>query len=118
MARLEPVIRNILRMSVYQLKYMDSVTDSAACNEAVKLAQRKGFYNLKGFVNGVMRSTARRLSQVRYPDPAKEPLLTWRSHANNLYTNWLNYYVYQSTPYDLGGTPWGEAIPDNYEERR
>ena len=51
-------------------------------------------------------------------DPAKEPLLTWRSHANNLYTNWLNYYVYQSTPYDLGGTPWGEAIPDNYEERR
>lgn len=29
------------------------------------------------------------------------PLLTWRSHANNLYTNWLNYYVYQTTPYVL-----------------
>lgn len=29
------------------------------------------------------------------------PVLTWRSHANNLYTNWLNYYVYQVTPYDL-----------------
>jgi homoserine O-succinyltransferase len=28
-------------------------------------------------------------------------LLSWRSHANNLYTNWLNYYVYQITPYDL-----------------
>ena len=34
-----------------------------------------------------------------------KPLHTWRAHANNLYTNWLNYYVYQSTPYDLYGTP-------------
>ena len=46
---MKPLIRNLLRMSVYQLKYMDSVPDSAACNEAVKLAQRRGFYNLKGF---------------------------------------------------------------------
>ena len=38
-------------------------------------------------------------------DPNNKPLLTWRAHANNLYTNWLNYYVYQSTPYDLYGTP-------------
>lgn len=34
-------------------------------------------------------------------DPEQKPLLTWRAHANNLYTNWLNYYVYQVTPYDL-----------------
>lgn len=38
-------------------------------------------------------------------DPSVKPLLMWRSHANNLYTNWLNYYVYQATPYDLMGTP-------------
>ena len=38
-------------------------------------------------------------------DPENKPLLLWRSHANNLYTNWLNYYVYQTTPYDLHGTP-------------
>ena len=42
-SRMKPAIRNILRMSVYQLKYMDSVPDSAVCNEGVKLAQRKGF---------------------------------------------------------------------------
>ena len=47
-------------------------------------------------------------------DPEKRPLLTWRAIANNLYTNWLNYYVYQSTPYNLDGTPWGEELPDNY----
>lgn len=42
-----------------------------------------------------------------YPenDPDNKPNLIWRSHANNLYSNWLNYYVYQATPYDLYGTP-------------
>ena len=39
-------------------------------------------------------------------DPSVRPLLTWRAAANNLYTNWLNYYVYQVTPYDLYGTPF------------
>ena len=40
-------------------------------------------------------------------DPAREPLNTWRAQAQLLYTNWLNYYVYQTTPYDIrraGGT--------------
>nr|WP_296439637.1 homoserine O-succinyltransferase [uncultured Acetatifactor sp.] len=38
-----------------------------------------------------------------YPgdDPKERPLLQWRSHSNNLYSNWLNYYVYQMTPYEL-----------------
>lgn len=34
-------------------------------------------------------------------DETKEPIVSWRSHANLLYSNWLNYYVYQSTPYDI-----------------
>ncbi len=34
-------------------------------------------------------------------DPTREPLVTWRSHANLLYSNWLNYFVYQTTPYDI-----------------
>ncbi|MBQ6886225.1 MAG: homoserine O-succinyltransferase [Lachnospiraceae bacterium] len=38
-----------------------------------------------------------------YPkdDPGQRPLLQWRAHSNNLYSNWLNYYVYQVTPYEL-----------------
>ncbi len=59
--KMKPVIRNILRMTVYQLKYMDSVPVSAACNEAVKLAEKKGFHNLKGFINGVSRNISRNL---------------------------------------------------------
>jgi len=34
-------------------------------------------------------------------DDTKKPVVTWRSHANLLYSNWLNYYVYQTTPYDI-----------------
>ncbi len=42
-----------------------------------------------------------------YPqdNPANKPILTWRAHANNIYTNWLNYYVYQITRYNLYGAP-------------
>ena len=38
-----------------------------------------------------------------FPDdnPENTPVMTWRSHANLLYSNWLNYFVYQTTPYDL-----------------
>lgn len=65
--KMKPVIRNILRCGVYQLLFMDGVPDSAACNEAVKLAQKKGFYSLKGFVNGVLRTVSREKGQIGYP---------------------------------------------------
>ena len=73
-ANMKPAIRTILRMSVYQLKFMDSVPDSAVCNEGVKLAQRKGFFSLKGFVNGVLRSVARNMDKVVYPQAESQPL--------------------------------------------
>lgn len=66
--KMKPVIRTILRSSVYQMKYMDSVPDSAICNEAVKLAGKRGFVNLKGFVNGVLRNIGRNLDKISYPD--------------------------------------------------
>ncbi|MCR5791301.1 MAG: 16S rRNA (cytosine(967)-C(5))-methyltransferase RsmB [Lachnospiraceae bacterium] len=72
--KLKPVILEILRLSVYQLKYMDSVPDSAVCNEAVKLCAKKGFHGLKGYVNGVLRHMARDLDQVTFPDRKADPL--------------------------------------------
>lgn len=72
--KMKPVIRGILRSAVYQLKYMDSVPDRAVCNEAVKLAVRKGFSGLKGYVNGVLRSVARGLDSVQYPKDKMEEL--------------------------------------------
>lgn len=68
--KMKPVIRTILRMAVYQICYMDRVPDSAACNEAVKLAEKRGFRNLKGFVNGVLRNIAREKESFVIDDEA------------------------------------------------
>ena len=64
--KMKKVICVIMQMGVYQILYMDAVPDSAACNEAVKLAQKKGFATLKGFVNGVLRNIARNKDTIAY----------------------------------------------------
>ncbi|SFQ16785.1 16S rRNA (cytosine967-C5)-methyltransferase [Lachnospiraceae bacterium XBB1006] len=65
--KMKPVIRLILRSALYQMLYMDSVPNSAAVNEAVKLASKRGFSGLKGFVNGVLRNIDRNLATISYP---------------------------------------------------
>ncbi len=72
--KMKPVILAILRMGVYQLLYMDAVPDAAACNEAVALAEKRGFRGLKGFVNGVLRNIARNKNALPEPDERKEPM--------------------------------------------
>lgn len=64
----KPLIRCLLRMGTYQIMYMDSVPDSAACNEMVKLAKAHGFASLSGFVNGVLRNISRHKDEIKYPD--------------------------------------------------
>jgi 16S rRNA (cytosine967-C5)-methyltransferase len=72
--KMKPVIRNLLRISLYQIKYMNQVPDSAACNEAVKLAKKKGFGSLSGFVNGVLRNIIRNPEKVVFPEETKDPI--------------------------------------------
>ena len=98
--KMKPVIRNILRMGVYQIQYMDSVPDSAACNEAVKLARKSGFSTLSGFVNGVLRNIARNSGSIRYPDEEKEPVLALSvrySMPEWIVEEWLNAYGMEQT---------------------
>lgn len=67
----KPLIRALLRMGIYQILYMDQVPDSAACNEAVKLAKKRGFSRLSGFVNGVLRNISRKKDEIQYPSREK-----------------------------------------------
>lgn len=92
--KMKPVIRNILRSAVYQLKYMDSIPNSAICNEAVKLAVKKGFSNLKGFVNGVLRNIERNLEHLTYPDETNliEYLHIKYSMPKWILEQWLSKY--------------------------
>ena len=66
--KMKPLIRSLLRMSTYQILYMDGIPDSAAINEAVKLADKRKFQTLKGFVNGVLRNIARNKEKISYPE--------------------------------------------------
>ena len=74
---------------------MDSVPDSAVCNEAVKLAQRKGFYSLKPFVNGVLRTIAREWKNLKLPS-REENLVRYLSvrysMPETLVNRWLEDY--------------------------
>ncbi len=70
--KMKPQIRCILRSSVYELKYMDAIPASATCNEAVKLAKKKGFHSLTGFVNAVLRNVSRSLDQIVLPEKEQD----------------------------------------------
>lgn len=69
--KMKPLIRNLLRSAVYQMKYMDSVPDSAVCNESVKIAVKRGFGGLRGFVNGLLRNISRNLEIIELPSKDK-----------------------------------------------
>lgn len=99
--KMQPFIRNLLRMSVYQILFMDTVPDSAACNEAVKLAAKHKFQGLKGFVNGVLRNIARSRDKITYPDKAvdsgAEYLSTLYSMPKWLCDMWIESYGFERT---------------------
>ncbi len=66
-------IRNILRLGVYQIMYMDRVPPSAAVNEAANQARRFGHPGAVKFVNGVLRNILRHKEQIKFPSPDEDP---------------------------------------------
>ncbi|SDI43591.1 16S rRNA (cytosine967-C5)-methyltransferase [Pseudobutyrivibrio sp. 49] len=66
--KMKPLIRTIMRLGVYEIYYMDAVPDSATCNEYVKLAKKRGFAGLSGFVNGILRNIAREKSHMEFKE--------------------------------------------------
>lgn len=105
-SKMKPLIRNLMRMSVYQLLYMDSIPDSAVCNEAVKLAGKRGFKGLSGFVNGVLRNIARNKTKITYPDREKEKCRYFSvvySMPEWLIRMWIDAYGEEKTCHILEG---------------
>lgn len=62
--KMKPAIRNILRMGIYQIRYMDSVPERAAVNEAVRLAKAHKLAGLSGFVNAILRNVSRKKEEI------------------------------------------------------
>ena len=107
--KMKPVIRNILRLSVYQLKYMKSVPVSAVCNEAVKLAAKRKFSGLKGFVNGVLRNIARNIEDIKYPVNEGKNLSVKYSMPEWIINLWTQEYGINKTK---------EMLASIYSDRR
>jgi len=69
---MKPFIRNLMRMSVYQIFYLDKVPVSAVVNEGVKLVKKRKFGSLSGFVNGVLRQIDRHKEEIIYPNKEQD----------------------------------------------
>ncbi|MCD8325842.1 MAG: 16S rRNA (cytosine(967)-C(5))-methyltransferase RsmB [Lachnospiraceae bacterium] len=82
--KMKPFIRALLRSSLYQILFMEQVPDRAVVNEAVKLAGKRGFVNLKGFVNGVLRKTASAKEDGTLPAPSTENLTEFWSVTHSI----------------------------------
>ncbi|WP_026667740.1 16S rRNA (cytosine(967)-C(5))-methyltransferase RsmB [Butyrivibrio sp. AE2005] len=99
--KMQPLIRSLIRMGTYQIMFMDSIPDSAACNEAVKLAQKHKFAGLKGFVNGVLRNISRNKENISYPDKTQNGGADYLSVLYSvpvwLCKMWLTEYGFERT---------------------
>ncbi|MEK8131951.1 16S rRNA (cytosine(967)-C(5))-methyltransferase RsmB [Paenibacillus filicis] len=94
LAKLEPWVRSLLRLSLYQMLYLDRVPDHAVVNEAVNLAKRRGHTGISGMVNGVLRNVIRSKAELVLPDglaPAAKIALE-ESHPEWLVRRWIAQY--------------------------
>jgi 16S rRNA (cytosine967-C5)-methyltransferase len=90
-----PVVLNILRLSVYQLLFLDRVPDYGATNEGVNLAKRFGDTYQAGYVNAILRRCLREKDQIEFPDIYEDPIRhisVVYSHPPWLVRRWLERY--------------------------
>lgn len=94
LSKLDPTIHMILRVSLYQLLFMDRIPESAVVNEAVKMSKKKG-QHLSGFVNGVLRNFQRSRDSLKLPERAEDEinyLSITTSHPQWLVKRWISKF--------------------------
>lgn len=100
LTKTDPYLRNLLRLALYQILFLDRVPDYAAVNEAVELAKRQGGRRGAGFVNGILRKFLREEGPVSYPDPDADLisyLAVIGSHPQWLVKRWLEQFGREET---------------------
>ncbi|MFD2760500.1 16S rRNA (cytosine(967)-C(5))-methyltransferase RsmB [Lentibacillus juripiscarius] len=96
--KIQPWIRNLLRMSVYQMQFLDRVPDHAIIHEAAEIAKHRGHKGIASFVNGVLRSVQRNgvPDTSKIEDDAKR-LAVETSHPEWLIRRWVDMYGWRVT---------------------
>lgn len=95
--KVPPIIQEVLRLGVYQLRYMDKVPASAACNESVELAKKYGHEGVAKFVNGVLRTMVREPEKGAFPSGkgnATLQLALEEQHPEWLVRRWIKEFGY------------------------
>lgn len=94
LGKLAPWVRNLLRLSFYQIYYLDRIPPHAAVNEAVNIAKRRGHQGISGMVNGVLRNVLRRKDELVLPTdlPAVQRIALEHSHPEWLVARWVEQY--------------------------
>jgi len=95
LAETDPFIRNLLRVTLYQLHFLDKIPDYAAVNEAVQIAKQHKGGKVAGFVNGALRNFLRGKHETATPHPSDDSVATLAreySHPEWLVERWLDYF--------------------------
>lgn len=97
--KLEPWVRSLLRLSFYQLYYLDRIPTHAVVNEAVNIAKRKGHQGISGMVNGVLRNVLRQKEQWVLPSDLStvSRIALTHSHPEWLVANWIKQFGVEIT---------------------
>lgn len=100
LSRAQPYLRNLLRLTLYQLFFLRKIPDYAAVDEGVELAKRYGGARAAALVNGVTRKILREKDKISLPDPKKDAvaaLSVFWSHPEWLVKRWLDHFGPQET---------------------
>lgn len=98
--KIPPMIREILRLGLYQIFYLDKVPDSAACNTAVDLAKKYSHPGTVKFVNAVLRTAVREPERAKFPEGkghATEGLALASQHPQWLVKRWVKAFGFEET---------------------
>lgn len=85
--RIDPMVRNILRLGLFQIQFMQRIPSSAAVNSSVELSKRGGRKWAAGFVNGVLRQAIRQADHILWPDATEDPVNFFA--ARHSFPGWL-----------------------------
>ncbi|MEY8746584.1 16S rRNA (cytosine(967)-C(5))-methyltransferase RsmB [Bacillales bacterium AN1005] len=93
-SKLQPWVRSLLRISVYQMLYLDRIPEHAVVSEAVNLAKKLGHQGISGMVNGVLRNMIRNRDELRIPEhlPVAERIALEHSHPLWMVERWIAQY--------------------------
>ena len=93
--KLSDSVKNILRLGIYQIIYLDKIPDSAACNESVKLANKYTNSGAKGFINAILRNVSRQKEKILYPEDQMQNLMVRYSFPKEIAEIFVNDYGFE-----------------------